>query len=43
MLTCQFDDGDSWMLLWLLVTFITVLLMLLVFHYRTVKLLPSSK
>nr|WAB53776.1 E5 DELTA [human papillomavirus 43]WAB53861.1 E5 DELTA [human papillomavirus 43]WAB54088.1 E5 DELTA [human papillomavirus 43]WAB54181.1 E5 DELTA [human papillomavirus 43]WBM83616.1 E5 DELTA protein [human papillomavirus 43] len=42
MLTCTFEDGDTWMFLWLLVTVITVLILVLAFHYRTLKLHQSS-
>nr|ALT54711.1 E5 delta [human papillomavirus 40] len=43
MLTCQLDDGDTWMALWMLLAFITVLLLLLVFHCRTLYLYSYTK
>nr|WCI99975.1 MAG: E5_DELTA [Pan paniscus papillomavirus 1] len=46
MLTCTFDDGDTWLLLWLLASLIVAILGLLLLYVKTVQInsyLCSSK
>nr|WAB54189.1 E5 DELTA [human papillomavirus 44] len=43
MLTCTFDDGDTWLLLWLLLTLIVTIIALLLMHFKTVQCVTCSK
>nr|pir E5b protein - human papillomavirus type 6e [Human papillomavirus type 6e] len=43
MLTCQFNDGDTWLGLWLLCAFIVGMLGLLLMHYRAVQGVKHTK
>ena len=43
MLTCTLDDGDTWLLLWLLTALIVAILALLLMHFKGVTPSVCSK
>nr|WAB53908.1 E5 DELTA [human papillomavirus 74]WAB54245.1 E5 DELTA [human papillomavirus 74] len=43
MLTCTFDDGDTWLLLWLLTAFVVAIVALLLMHFRGLQFPSCSK
>lgn len=43
MLTCNFDDGDTWLLLWFILTLIVTIVALLLMHFKSVQCVTCSK